>query len=378
MLGDELLIEVASRLQGQCRQSDTVARLGGDEFVFILEDISKPEDASVVARKIMLALTQPVHIKEHALTISTSIGIALYPNDSADIEGVLKCADIALYAAKEIGRSNYQYYRDEIVQAGTRPQMREAQFRRALDKNQLCLHYIPQYELQSARLAGFESVLQWQHPEMGILHPSAFIPAADECGMLAVVSSWIIEAICQALRFWRDQGLPCLPVTVNLASRQLLEPDFLAMAGRMLGLYNLPASLIVFELRERAVSAASSPVERVLEQLDQLGFRLGVDDLGAGASPLQRLQQWPFQRITITRNLVAQAEHSQPAALLATGIVQVGHALGLQVQAEGVETAAQEALLRHWGCDLGQGPLWAEPRSKEQVAVLLASQQMEN
>ena len=377
-VGDELLIEVANRLQGQCRQSDTVARLGGDEFVFILEDISKPEDASVVARKIMLALTRPVRTKAHELTISTSIGIALYPDDSADIEGVLKCADIALYAAKEVGRSNFQYYRDEIIQGSMRPQMREAQFRRALVRNQLALHYTPQYELQSGRVAGFESVLQWHHPEMGILHPSAFIPAADECGMLAEVSFWIVEALCQAHQFWQEQGRICLPVTVNLATRQLLEPDFLPMVERVTGQYHVSASLIIFELRERAVTTASPQVARVLEGLDRLGFGLGVDDLGLGASPLPRLQQWPFQRLAINRGLVAQAGQSEQADALISGITGLGHALQLRVLAEGVESAAQEARLRLLGCDLGQGPLWSVSLAKEEIPPLLRPLQKDN
>ena len=377
-VGDELLIVVAERLQGQCRQSDTVARLGGDEFVFILEDISKPEDASVVARKIMLALTQPVETKAHVLTISTSIGIALYPNDSADIEGVLKCADIALYAAKEVGRSNFQYYRDEIRQGGMRPQMQETQFRRALARNQLSLSYIPQYELQSGRVVGFESVVRWHHPEMGELPPAAFIPAADECGMLAEVSIWIVEAICQAHQFWQEQGRPGMPVTMNLATRQLLEADFLPMVERALSQDSNMPSRIIFELRERAISSASPQVARVLERLGEMGFHLSADELGSGASPLPRLQQWPFQRITLDRGLVAQIGQSEQADLLLTGIIRLGHALKLLVLADGVEKTAQEAALRYFGCDLGQGPFWSVPLTKEEALSMLASPQKDN
>jgi len=371
-IGDLLLIEVSARLQRQCRQSDTVARLGGDEFVFILEEIGSRDDAAVVAAKIMAAVTVPVLAKGNELNITTSIGIALYPEDSNDIEGVLKCADIALYVAKEIGRSNFQFFRRDISQTSQRPRLGEQQFRLAISSGQLALKYLPQYQLATSHLIGLESQLCWQHPEMGPLQPDAFLPAAAECGMLAGVSEWLLQEVCGSLQYWRQKGGRALPVTVHLAPRQLLEPDFLPMVARMLARYEIPPSALVLELRESAVADATAQGVECIEQLSRLGLGLAVSDFGADRSALSRLQQLPFARISLPCPVCDGALADRNAATLAGAIIGLGHALGLHVLAKGVAEPSQLAFLREHGCDQVQGALLSPALQRATVLPLLS------
>ena len=372
-VGDDLLVEVAERLQRQCRQSDTVARLGGDEFVFVLEAVSNRKDAAVVAEKIMAALTQPVHIKGHELTISTSIGIALYPEDCGELEGVIKCADIALYAAKDIGRSNYQFYDRGIVPNGQRPQLGERQFQEAMQSGGLRLDYLPQSELESGRLAGFKTLFHWDHPEMGRLLPEAFLAAADECGMLASVSRWQMEEVCRTLRSWNEQGLQCVPVTLALTSRQLLHPDFLPIVEQSLAQSAIAPGLLILELRERTVANAAVQTLDLLARIAGHGLGLAVDDFGADHCPLARLQQLPVSRLTVNRELIAAVPADREAATLVAAVIALGHSLGLTVLADGVEREEQLTFLRAHGCDQVQGARLAPPLSGKEAAALLQS-----
>jgi diguanylate cyclase (GGDEF)-like protein/PAS domain S-box-containing protein len=372
-VGDDLLVQVAERLQRQCRQSDTVARLGGDEFVFVLEAVSNRKDAAVVAEKIMAALTQPMHIKGHELTISTSIGIALYPEDCGELEGVIKCADIALYAAKDVGRSNFQFYDRGIVPNGQRPQLGERQFQEAMQSGGLRLDYLPQSELESGRLAGFKTLFYWDHPEMGRLLPEAFLAAADECGMLASVSRWQMEEICRELRSWNEQGLKGVPVTLALTSRQLLHPDFLPMVERLLAQYMIAPGLLILELRERTVANAAGQTLDLLARIVGHGLRLAVDDFGVGLCPLARLQQLPISRLTVNRELLAAVPADREAATLVAAVIALGHALGLTVLADGVEREEQLTFLRAHGCDQVRGARLSPPLSGKEAAALLQS-----
>ena len=371
--GDALLIEVAIRLQRQCRQSDTVARLGGDEFIFILEAINTREDASMVAAKVMAALSQPIFIKGKELNITTSIGIALFPDDSSEIEGVLKCADIALYAAKQKGRSAFQFYRQDIPQNRRQQRLGHEQFRLAMETGQMFVDYLPQYELNTGNLVGFESLLHWNHPEMGLLSPDTFIPAADECGMLAELGEWQLRAVCGALQSWRQEGGRCLPVTINIASRQLLDADFLPLVARVTARHAIPPALLVLELRERAVTDATAQGLAHIEQIDRLGLGLAVHDFGADRCSLARLQQLPLRCIAINREILSGVPTDQGASTLTAAIIALGHALGLTVLADGVEQEAQLDFLRAHGCDRVQGLLLAPALTGAKVLPLLLS-----
>lgn len=370
-VGDGLLIEVATRLQRQCRQSDTVARLGGDEFVFVLEAIGRRGDASVVAAKIMSAMSEPVVVDDHELMISTSIGIALYPDDAGDGEELLKCADMALYAAKETGRNTFEFYRHNLPHNGQRPQLIAEPFQTALAENQFAFHFLPQHELHHGQLVGFNSQLFWRHPVMGVLLPDAFIADADACGMLGKLSAWIFTEVCRSLHSWRQASGRILPVTVPVASRQLLEEDFFVMVTQAAKQFDIPPEMLVLEVRERALAAGTRLDLERLAAVARHGLVLGLSDFGTAGCPLARLQQLPLERVSLSRSLLAGVDAEENAVTLVTALVSLCHNLGLPVLADGLEEEAQLKMLRRCHCDFAQGPLLAAPLDGDKVAQLL-------
>jgi diguanylate cyclase (GGDEF)-like protein/PAS domain S-box-containing protein len=370
-VGDDLLVEIAARLQRQCRQSDTVARLGGDEFVFVLEAVNSREDAAVVAEKIMAALAAPVCVSGHELPIAASVGIALYPEDSLELEGMIKCADIALYAAKESGRCTFQFYRRDMAPQGRQPQLDERQFSAVLASDGLCLDYLPQFAVADGRVAGLKACFSWNHPEMGLLQPGDFLPAADECGMLAGVSQWLLDQVGRDLRAWRGQGLDCVPVTVPLASCQLLHPECFHEFERILADTALPAESLVVEVKERPLAHAAGWTQELLKRLRGLGLQLAVDGCGIEHCPLPSLRQLRIGRITVQADLLAALADEDGNGDLAAAVIALGHAVGLTVLADGIRHERQLAFLRAKGCDLFQGPLRSPPLTARQIADLL-------
>ncbi len=374
-VGDALLIEVAARLANQCRQYDTVARLGGDEFVFVLEDIVRAEDATAIAGKILESFTAPIVAAGQDLQISTSIGLALFPQDAADIDGVIKCADLALYAAKGRGRNTVQLYHRDIGQGEKRPRLHVEDYREALEQGQFRLAYQPQHEAGSGRLVGLETLLRWQHPRLGLLLPEAFIAEATEWGMLGAIGDWIIDQVCDAVDDWREHHVPVPPLTVHIASRQLLEADFLPRMQRMVAAHDIDPALLVFALRERAIVGAAGPLWENILEIGRLGFAVAVNDVGSGCGCLPRLAELPLHRLTLARSLVAALPHDAHAARLTMGLIGLGRSLGAIILAPEVEREEQRCFLRDHGCELIQGPLLSPILPLEECTVLLAAPQ---
>jgi EAL domain-containing protein (putative c-di-GMP-specific phosphodiesterase class I) len=237
----------------------------------------------------------------------------------------------------------------------------------------LCLDYVPQYALNDGQLVGFESQLHWNHPEMGRLLPDAFLAAADECGMLAAVSLWVLEKICLSLQSWQEQELACVPVAVPITSRQLLDPDFLPLLERVLARYAISPALLMFGLREHTLADVSAQELDILGRIGRLGIGLAVDDFGAGSCSLARLQRVAIKRLAVNRQLLACVPADQEAATLVAAIISFAHTLGLTVLADGVEQEEQLVFLRAHGCDQAQGPQLGPPLSGEKAGVLLQS-----
>jgi len=375
-VGDGLLVEVATRLQRQCRQSDTVARLGGDEFVFILESVNDRKDAAVVADKIMAALGAPVFVKGHRIAITTSIGVALYPHDAVVVDEVVKCADLALYAAKEIGRGNVQFYRQGISQTGQRPRLGEQQFRAAMEANELFVDYLPRFALRDGAIAGFEARLRWNHPQMGLLPAEAFLSAADECNMLAPLTDWMLREVCGHMDQWRQAGARLLPAAVHLCSRQLRDMDFAGVLRETLARHALAPELLTLELREGAVAEADMPMLECVEQIGRMGVGIAVNEFGAELSSFSRLQRLALRELTLSRGLTAGLPTEPAACALAPAAIAFGRALGVRVLADGVALETQRDFLVRHGCELAQGPLFSPALPAGQVpAALIAGQQ---
>jgi diguanylate cyclase (GGDEF)-like protein/PAS domain S-box-containing protein len=374
-VGDALLVEVAARLQRQCRQSDTVARLGGDEFVFILEAINTRKDAGVVAAKIMTALGVPVLAKGHEIAITTSIGIALFPLDATTSDEVIKCADLALYTAKEIGRSNYQFYRQDIPLSGSRPRLDEPQFRRAMETGELRIHYLPRYDLDSGQVTGLKAQLRWHHPAMGLLLPETVIQSAEECGVLGAMNGWLVTEVCGHHEAWMAHGSHCPPVTIPLEPQQILENGFLAMLEELVQQQRLPPQGLVLEVREQTIIEATAQTLESLAQIRRFGLRLAISDFGTDRTSLSRLQRLPLSCVTLGRELLVDLPQDTTTATLVAALIGLGHSLGLQMVADGVEQEAQREFLRHHGCDQVQGPLLSAPLHPEKIPPLLQTLQ---
>ena len=371
-VGDELLIEVARRFQAQCRQSDTVARIGGDEFVFILDDIGNHGNAELVAGKIMDAITQPIRANGHELHISTSIGIAVYPDDSDNLEGVIKCADTALYQAKDDGRNSYKLYNSEMGRRRHSLHLQEQQMAEALRKEQFFLEYQCQLELTSRKLVGLEALIRWRHPEQGVLYPQDFLFQAEESGLILDIGSWVLREVCRQIAAWQQEGLSPVPVAVNISPRQLIDAGFQTMVEETLTGYGLSADLLEIELDEAAMMESHHTGGlHGLEEVSRLGVRLAVEDFGCGRFSLGDLQRLPLSRLKIDSSFMGRL--SEPnIAVIVDAIIVLAHNLGITVLAEGVEREEQLRFLLEHDCDQVQGYYLARPAGAEVVSGLLA------
>jgi len=370
-VGDALLIEVAARFQRQCRQSDTVARIGGDEFVFILEEIENRSNAEVVAGKIMEAVERPVQIHEHELQISTSIGIALYPDDADDIDGVIKCADTALYQAKEEGRNGYKMYHAEMAQGQRDLHLRERQMAEALEKEQFFLEYQCQLDLQSRKIVGLEALLRWKHPEQGVLYPRDFLLRAEESGLIVDLGQWVLQAVCRQIVCWQEEHIIPVPVAINISSHQLRHAGLQTMVVETLKSYGIPADLLEIEIDEAALTEGYHSCNLLgLEEIGRLGVRLAVEDFGRGRFSLGDLQRLPLSRLKIDSSFMARLSEVN-IAVIVDAIIVLAHNLGITVLAEGVEQEEQLQFLLEHNCDQAQGYYLARPAGVEIVSALL-------
>ncbi len=371
-VGDGLLVEVANRLQQQCRRSDTVARLGGDEFVFILDEISRAQNAAIVATKIMASLDRPIRVGEHDLRISTSIGIGIYPDDSDKMDEVIKCADTALYRAKEEGRSNFKFYTPSMNSRAYERQRLEQELRLAVTAGEFFLEYQPQYQMQGRKLVGFEALLRWNHPDQGVVPPDEFIPLAEKSGLIVEIGEWVLHSVCRQIVAWQNQGLSPLPVAVNIATRQFRADDFLPMVARIVRDAGLSPDMLEIELLEAAVMEKVSQSDLELEKIARIGIRLVLDDFGTGYSSLAQLQRFPLSRLKIDQSFVRDVPLDRNMSMLVQAIIVLAHSLGLTVLAEGVENGQQIQFLEQHGCDQVQGFYLARPMAADEASRLLA------
>lgn len=372
-VGDALLIEVATRLQRLCRQSDTVARLGGDEFVFVLESINDRQDAGVVAAKIMQALEKAVIVGEHRLHISTSIGIALYPEDAASIEEVIKCADVALYAAKEIGRSNYQCYHPDLLGGGSRPALDAGQFHRALAEGEMRIDYLPRYSLKDDRLVGLQAQPHWLHPTMGLLLPDAFVEAAHEHDMLGALGRWLLLRLSEDLQHWGQAGGVPPPVSLLCDSRLLLEEGLLPCLPGVVVEQGLQPGALVLQLHQQVLVEATATLRYRLLALSQTGMGLAVSEFGSGGSLPLPAEPLPLQAVVLGRDSKSFSQGIKAGVNLTAALIAFCHALDIAVVANGVQSQERRHQLAQFGCDQGQGPLFAAALTADEVTTLLVA-----
>ncbi len=360
-VGDRLLISVANRIQHSIRGGDCVARFGGDEFTVALDDIVNPTAAaSVAAQKIIRALTAPFEIDGHDIFISTSIGISIYPRDGDEANALLKHADTAMYRAKR-NSSGFAFY-ESGMEASLSAQVKlENALRRALERDELAVHYQPKAKLVGGRLAGAEALVRWRHPERGLISPAEFIPVAEETGLIARIGEWVLRQACAQAMAWRAAGLPDQVVAVNLSGHQIKRAGFVEEIARVLEETGLPPALLELEITESVLMEQARETLATLNQLKELGVGLAIDDFGTGYSSLSYLKRFPVDTLKIDRSFINDADRNPDDAAIVTGIIALAHSLRLNVVAEGVETRGQLDFLADAGCDHIQGYLLSRP-----------------
>ncbi len=359
--GDRVLKVVAERLKGFLREVDTIARLGGDEFTVIIEGVSAPEQMTAVAEKIRIALNEPVKLDSRDMSVSTSIGITLYPQDGEDIEQLVKNADIAMYHAKQRGgRQQYQFYEPSLELFAAEHLELESKLRHAIARREFLLHYQPMVDLASGRVEGMEALIRWRSPE-GLILPSNFIPLAEQSGLILDIGRWILHAACTQARAWQRQGLPPLILTVNLSPLQLRQENLAAEVAEILRETGLAAQYLQLEITEETLMDRSRDTIAALTRLEQLGVRISIDDFGTGFSSLAYLKQFPIRALKIDQTYVRDITTDRDDASIVSAIVSMAKNLGLYVVAEGVETREQLEYLRSTGCNAYQGYYFSVP-----------------
>lgn len=365
-VGDQVLKEVAQRLVKQLRIGDTVCRVGGDEFVVVLPEAKRSTDAAQVAGKIIDTLSQPVRVADRELTVTPSIGIAVFPDDGRDAEALIRNADAAMYHAKESGRANYQFFTEQMNQMASRRLALENDLRHAVQKGELELHYQPVAELKGGTVVAHEALVRWQHPKKGLVPPADFIQLAEDTGLILGIGEWVLHEACRWATFiGTEHGVQ---VAVNLSARQFKDPKLIDLVRRVLAESGLPPTLLVLEITESTAMQQTDVAVRTLKRLKDLGVSLALDDFGTGYSSLAYLRRFPVDRLKIDRSFIADIPGDRNAESLLKGIVGLAHALGLTVVAEGVETQAQKDFLAALGCDLAQGYLIGRPVDADSAA----------
>lgn len=371
-IGDGLLQAVAERLKSGLRQEDTLARIGGDEFTLLLPALQHVDGAVLVAQKVLDMLEQPFTIDGHELFVSASIGITFYPFDSDDAAVLVKNADTAMYAAKNLGGNNYQFYSARMnAKASSRLEL-ERELRHALERDELLLHYHPQVNADNGRIVGVEALLRWVHPELGLVPPAEFIPIAEETGLIVSLSEWVLHTACAQGEAWRQAGLAVL-VAVNLSGRHLQQQGLPTSVARVLRETGFPPHLLDLELTEGAFMKEGSETVGVLQRLRDLGVSLSLDDFGTGYSSLSYLKRFPIDTLKIDRAFVQDITGQAGEGALAAAIIAMGQSLGMKVVGEGVETAEQLAFLQARRCSLIQGYYFSPPLPHEAMTQLLDS-----
>ncbi|MCB5190952.1 EAL domain-containing protein [Methylobacillus arboreus] len=372
--GDDLLVAVAQRLNASVRSYDTIARLSGDEFAILLPDLRNPDDLATIARKINDEIAKPFQIQNKELFISTSIGIAIYPNDGDDRATLFKSADVAMYHAKSYGRNNYQFYSQELGSKASEYIMLGASIRQALKNSEFELCYQPQIDLMSGRIVGAEALLRWRNPQLGVVMPDRFIKVAEESGLIVEIGEWVLREACNAVVCLNHDRSPelSLSMAVNLSSRQFLYNDLLTSVKEILAETGCKPEWLKLEITESLLLEDSQEIITTLSMFKEMGITISIDDFCTGYSAMSYLGQFPISQVKIDRSFVRDIAAKQDKLELITAIIRIAHALRLELVAEGVESKQQANLLKIQGCTIAQGYFFGKPMRLRHLKLIIA------
>ena len=370
-VGDSLLQQVSIRIAGELRSGDTVARLGGDEFAVLQVGPGGPAQAGSLAERVIAALAQPFDIDGRTIFIGASIGVTLFPDDADAVDLLHRNADLAMYRAKAEGRNCCHFYNESLNAEVRRRAFLEQALREPSVLSQMRLAFQPQVDLKTLRITGVEALLRWQHPEQGLIPPEEFIPLAERTGIIIELGAWVLRESCRQARRWQDAGLPALTMAVNVATAQFRFGNMPRLVAAVLAETGIPAAMLELEITETGIMHDMHVAAETLMNLHHQGVGLAIDDFGTGYSSLSYLRKLPVDRLKIDRSFVKDVTTSEDAAVIATTIVELAHALRLQVVAEGVETAEQAQFVRNCGCAFAQGHYYGRPSTADSLIHLL-------
>lgn len=373
-VGDELLRITAQRLKSCLRESDTVARQGGDEFVLLLTSQPNEESVTQTMQRVLHEVAQPWTANDLEFRITCSIGITLYPDDGRDAETLLKHADSAMYKAKELGRNNFQYFSAEMNSTVTDRLDLLNRLRQAIPNDELVLHYQPKLNLADGNIIGVEALIRWKSPHSGMVSPAAFIPLAEETGLIIPIGEWVLQTACRQNRAWQLAGYPPIAISVNLSPRQLARGDIVQQVERVLMETGLEANYLELEITESVMTTDVEKSFAMLTELRAMGVRISLDDFGTGYSSLSYLKRFPVDTLKIDQSFVRDIATDANSAAIVRAIISLGHNLDLNVLAEGIETNEQSIFLQQNGCNEGQGYLISRPVPEADFLRLLLTE----
>ena len=367
-IGDKILKEVARRLQTAVKAYDTVARMGGDEFLVLLADINETQ-AIQITERLLSQLQEPFTIEEHNFDIGVSIGIAMYPQHGDDPDTLIQHADIAMYSAKSMV-NGFSVYAPELDDYSVGRLELLGEMRKALDSNQFCLHYQPRINLSTLQIEGAEALIRWQHPKQGLIYPDSFIPIIEETGHITILTRWVIRQSVQQLVKWQESD-PEFTMSVNISTRDLCDPGLAGYMKEILDEYQVMANTIVLEITESSLMQYSHYTQTTLQSLDELGIRMAIDDFGTGYSSLQYLKDLPVSELKIDRSFVMNMMDDEDDAIIVKSTIDLGHNLGLEVVAEGIEDEETSKMLQILRCNHGQGYYYSHPREEKEISGII-------
>lgn len=370
--GDQLLQQVSQRIKGILRKQDTVGRMGGDEFIVLIPGLTETGHTAKVAQKILASLAPAFKIGDNELYIGCSIGISIFPDDGMEIKTLLKNSDLAMYRAKEKGRNTFQFYTPAMNFKAMERLAVEKNLRKALDRDEFELHYQPKINLKSGRIAGMEALLRWDSPELGMVMPNQFIPVAEETRLIIQLGHWVLVTACQQAKFWREAGLPEIPISVNLSVIQFTHPNLVSEISKVLEQTGIPPHQLELEITESVLMQDTTLAVSILKKLSGLGIKISLDDFGTGFSSLNYLKNLPLDYLKIDRTFVKDINLRTNAAIT-KAIVTLAQSLDMKTIAEGVETEEQREHLKELNCDEAQGYLFSRPIPKDEIEELMRS-----
>lgn len=371
--GDILLKEVANRLNATVRENDTVSRIGGDEFTILLTDVHQTADVLIVAEKLLQALAKPIRIKGQDIVTTVSIGITMTPEDSTDVNTLMKNADLAMYRAKELGRNNFQFFSEDMNHSILAHLAMEKEIKEAIQREQFTLMFQPKISLRDYGITGVETLIRWEHPDRGLITPDHFIPVAEETGQILSIGSWVLEQSCRQISSLIRTGV--LPtrakVAVNLSAKQFADPNLVKQILNVIEVSQLPPECLELELTESTLMDDVESAIHIMQEIKKTGVSIAIDDFGTGYSSLSYIKRFPIDVLKVDRSFVMDIPEDQNDMAITAAVIAMAHKLSLSVVAEGVETQDQLAFLRRNNCDEGQGYLFSRPLSLGQLHQFL-------